>query len=205
MSFIDSLEQKFLFMLTRFLALLIISCLLIAIVIGGIMFSQKLFPIDNTKVTLTEVMEVIKPPINANDYNQSQSAQQQAVPDINILPGIKIPFILQKYFNNPDSINVLKGWIENIPKEQREEFIRELATVVEGAEKTNADVTLVINKYSELKFNKLKDSQLAKTETNMIRLQYFGFAFACVALIALFSLILVLLAIERNTRKGSAV
>jgi hypothetical protein len=203
MSFIDSLERKFLFILTRFLALLIISCLLIAIVVGGIMFSEKLFPKDDTKVTPTEVMDAIKPPVPTYNNPQSQPEQQQTVPDINVLPGIKIPFILQKYFNNPDSIKLLKGWMENIPKGKGNEFINELAAVVEEAEKTNANVTNAINQYKELKFSKIKDSQIAKTETNMIRLQYFGLAFACVALIALFSLVLVLLAIERNTRKGA--
>jgi len=202
MSFIDSLERNFLFILTRFLALLIISCLLIAIVVGGIMFSENLFPKNDMKVTPTEVMEAIKPPIHTYDYPQSQPEQQPS-PDINILPGIKIPFVLQKYFNNPDSVKLLKGWMENIPKEKGTEFINELAAVVEEAEKTNANVTDAINQYKELKFTKLKEFQLAKTETNMIRVEYFGFAFACVTLIALFSLILVLLAIERNSRKGA--
>ena len=199
MSFADSLEQKFLFILTRFLALFIIGCLLIAIVVGGIMFSEKLFPKNDTKVTPTEVMEAIKPPVNP----QSQP-EQQPVLDINILPGIKIPFILQKHFNNPDSIKTLKEWIENVPKEQRNEFINELAAVVEEAEKTKANVIEAINQYKELKFSKIKNLQLAKDEASNMRLKYLEIGFGCVALIALFSLILVLLAIERNTRKGVA-
>ena len=199
MSFADSLEQKFLFILTRFLALLIIGCLLIAIVVGGIMFSEKLFPKNDTKVTPTEVMEAIKPPVNP----QSQP-EQQPVLDINILPGIKMPFILQKYFNTPESIKVLKEWLEKLPKGQRNEFINELAATVEQIEKTGTNIDDAINKYAELKLSKLSDSKLAEAEASSMRLKYVGVAFGGVGLIALFSLILVLLAIERNTRKGVA-
>lgn len=203
MSFTDSLEQKFLFTLTRFLALLIIAGLVIAMIVGGIMFWETLLPQKNTKVTPTEVMEAIKPPINYNAYRQSQPNQQQAVLDVNILPGIKLPFILQKHFNNPDAIKLLKGWIEDLPLGQRNEFINELAAAVEDAEKTNANVPDAIIKYAELKLSKIKESQLAEAAAKTARLTYLGYGFACVGLIALFSLILVLLAIERNTRRGT--
>lgn len=201
MSFTDSLEQKFLFTLTRFLALLIIAGLVIAIAVGGIMLGDTLLPQKNTKVTPTEVMEAIKPPVT---YNQSQSDQRQEMIDVNILPGIKLPFILQKHFNNPDAIKVLKGWIENLPLGQRNEFINELAAVVEEAERTNTNVPDAINKYAELKLSKIRESQLAEAAAKSIRLTYLGYGFACVGLIAMFSLILVLLAIERNTRRGTA-
>lgn len=200
MLFIDSLERKFLFILTRFLALLLISCLLVAIVVGSMMMSGKLFPKNDTKVTAAEVMEEIKPPVYAEPQPK---LEQQPKPDINVLPGIKTPFVIQKHFNNPDHIKLLNRWIDNVPKEWRQEFINELAVVIEEAEKTNASVVDAINKYEELKLTKLKDFQLAKSELDAIRLQYLGIAFACVTLIALFSLILVLLAIERNTRKGA--
>ena len=201
MSFFDSLERNFLFILTRFLALLIIVSLLIAIVVGGIMFSEKLFPKNDTKVTPTEVIEAIHP---SDTYTQSQPGQQQAVIDVNILPGIKMPFILQKYFNTPESIKVLKEWLEKLPKGQRNEFINELAATVEQIEKTGTNIDDAINKYAELKLSKLSDSKLAEAEASSMRLKYVGVAFGGVGLIALFSLILVLLAIERNTRKGVA-
>ncbi len=200
MSFTDSLEQKFLFTLTRFLALLIIAGLVISMVVGGIMLGDTLLPQKNTKVTPIEVMEAIKPPVT---YNQSQSDQRQESIDVNVLPGIKLPFILQKHFNNPNAIKYLKRLIEDLPSGQRTEFINELAAVVEEAERTNANVPDAINKYAELKLSKIKESQLAEATAKAQRLTYLGYGFACVGLIAMFSLILVLLAIERNTRRGT--
>lgn len=200
MSFTDSLEQKFLFILTRFLALLIIAGLVISMVVGGIMFGDTLLPQKNTKVTTAEVMEAIKPPVT---YNQSQSDQRQEMIDVNVLPGIKLPFILQKHFNNPNAIKYLKRLLEDLSLGQRTEFINELAAVVEEAERTNANVPDAINKYAELKLSKIKESQLAEAAAKALRLTYLGYGFACVGLIAMFSLILVLLAIERNTRRGT--
>ena len=200
MSFTDSLEQKFLFTLTRFLALLIIAGLVISMVVGGIMLGDTLLPQKNTKVTPIEVMEAIKPSVT---YNQSQSDQRQESIDVNVLPGIKLPFILQKHFNNPNAIKYLKRLIEDLPSGQRTEFINELAAVVEEAERTNANVPDAINKYAELKLSKIKESQLAEAGAKAQRLTYLGYGFACVGLIAMFSLILVLLAIERNTRRGT--
>ncbi len=202
MSFFDTFERRFLFILTRFLALLFISCLLAAIVIGGIAASSKFLPNETAKVTPAEVMEAIKPAV----YGEAPqtAAAQPPRQDPNALPGIKLPFALQKHSNNPDDIRILRGWLEQTPKEQRQEFIDELAAVVVEAEKTNANVVQAINKYKELKFAKIQEEKQAKAELEASRLRYIGAAFACITLIAMFSLILVLLAIERNTRRVSA-
>ena len=200
MSFVDVFERRFLFILTRFLALLFIFSLLAVIIIGGIAVSSKVFPKATVEITPAQVMDAMKP----SEYAQTLLAETPGSPrqNANTLPGIKMPFVLQKQFNNPDSVRIMGGWLEQIPKEQRQEFIDELTAVVVEAEKSNVDRIQAINKYKELKFAKIQEEEKAKAALDLNRLQYIGAAFACITLIAMFSLILVLLAIERNTHRA---
>jgi cytoskeletal protein RodZ len=205
MSFADSFERRFLFVLTRGLALLFIFGLLAAIVIGGMMVSDKLMPKETTAVTPQEVVDAITPPKPEESQTADPaSAATSPPPDPMILPGIKLPFVLQKHFNVPASIQTLRGWLEALPSEQRPQFLDEMAAAVTEAEKSGAEGLAAINKYKEIKFDKLKQEELAAAKLATQRMTYAGVAFGSILLIALFSLILVLLAIERNTRRRQA-
>jgi hypothetical protein len=118
-----------------------------------------------------------------------------------MLPGIKLPFALQKQFNTPDNIRALRNILNDIPKENQQEFIDEMAAVVAEVEKQNLNTYEAINKFVELKKNKLAKDAVTKVDIQQRCLYFAGAAVSAVILIALFSLILVLLAIERNTRK----
>ena len=203
MSFADSFERKFLFVLTRGLALLFIFGLLAAIVVGGVFVSDKLIPKASTTVTPQEVVDAITPPKpEVSQASDSAASATLPPPDPMILPGIKLPFVLQKHFSTPDSIKTLRGWLEALPIEQRALFLDEMAAAVAEAEKGAADGLAAINKYREIKFEKLKQEELAAARLATERATYAGIAFGAILLIALFSLILVLLAIERNTRRS---
>lgn len=205
MSFADSFERKFLFVLTRGLALLFIFGLLAAIVVGGIFVSDKLMPKASTTVTPQEVVDAITPPKpEVSQVSNSAASATLPPPDPMILPGIKLPFVLQKHFSAPDSIKTLRGWLEALPTEQRSLFLDEMAAAVAEAEKGGADGLAAINKYKEIKIEKLKQEELAAARLATERATYVGVAFGAILLIALFSLILVLLAIERNTRRSQA-
>ncbi|MEB4591967.1 hypothetical protein VSS37_13320 [Candidatus Thiothrix sp. Deng01] len=207
MSFADAFERRFLFVLTRGLALLFIFGLLAAIVIGGIMVSDKLTLKDSTAVSPQEVVDAIKPPVYEEPPPQDSDAASPTPsppPDPAILPGIKLPFVLQKHFNAPERIQTLRDWLEALPSGQRQVFLDEMAAAVTEAEKAGAEGLDAVNQYKALKFDKLKQEEAASAALLTARLTYAGAAFGAVLLIALFSLILVLLAIERNTRRGQA-
>jgi hypothetical protein len=206
MSFADSFERRFLFVLTRGLALLFIFGLLAAIVVGGMMVSDKLMPKESTSVTPQEVVDAITPPKPdvSQTSDSSTSTATSPPPDPMILPGIKLPFVLQKHFSVPESIKTLREWLEVLPSEQRAGFLDEMAAAVTAAEKSGAEGLAAINKYKELKFAKLKQEELDAAKLATARMTYAGVAFGAILLIALFSLILVLLAIERNTRRSQA-
>ncbi|MBU0654967.1 MAG: hypothetical protein KJ914_07490 [Gammaproteobacteria bacterium] len=204
MSFADSFERKFLFVLTRGLALLLIFGLLAAIVIGGIIVSDKLMPKESTSVSAQEVVEAITPPQPETPATADTAAVASPQPDPMILPGIKLPFILQKHFSAPERIKVLRDWLSGLDTSQRQVFLEEMAAAVTEAESRGVDALEAIDKYKEIKFDKLKQEEFAAAKLATQRMTYAGVAFGAVLLIGLFSLILVLLAIERNTRRGQA-
>lgn len=204
MSFADSFERKFLFVLTRGLALLFIFGLLAAIVIGGIIVSDKLMPKESTSVSPQEVVEAITPPQPETPATADTAAVASPPPDPMILPGIKLPFVLQKHFSAPERIKVLRDWLSGLDASQRQVFLEEMAAAVTEAESRGVDALETIDKYKEIKFDKLKQEELAAAKLATQRMTYAGVAFGAILLIALFSLILVLLAIERNTRRGQA-
>jgi hypothetical protein len=203
MSIIENFERKVLFSLTRFLAMLIVFSLIAAIVVGAVVASGTLGKKVSTKVSANEVLEVIKPPVADDASNTPQgSPPQSGQPDTNLPSGEKLPFALQKHFNTPDNIKVLRGWLNAVRDEYHQEFIDEMAAVVVEAEKQNLSAPDAINAYKELKLKKLEAIKMAKAELEQTRLYYAAAAVSCTTLVALFSLILVLLAIERNTRRA---
>lgn len=200
MHFFDRFEKKFLFGLTRIFAMLVIFGILITIGISGIMFGGFHNGID-TKVTANEVLDSIKPPEIINPSSADSNSATQTTENTNILPSVKMPFILQKHFNTPENLHTLKNWLDVFPLDNHQEFINEMAEAVNEAEKIKLSTDDAINKYKELKFKKLEAEQSTKAERKTQQLYYAGAVISGMALIALFSLILVLLAIERNTRK----
>lgn len=202
MSLFDNFERRFLFVLTRYVAMSFIFSLILAVVLGGVFLSGFGEPSEGTKVTPDEVIDAIKPQ-PAIEYPQDTHQSQTAPPAIttSALPNIKLPFVLQKYFNTPENLKTLKDWLDDLPKEERQEFIDEMALVVIEAEKQKLNVTDAINKYQKIKTQKLEDEKIANIKRQDMLLKYAGATSVCIILIALFSLILVLLAIERNTRR----
>lgn len=197
MQILEKFERKFLFGLTRVFAMLIIFSILISIGVIGMMFMDFSKEI-NTQVTAIEVTEAIKPPAT-KDMISSYAPPSQT--NLNILPSVKLPFVLQKHFNEPENIRILKGWLDILPVDAHQNFIDEMAATVTESDKLKLPFVDAINTYKQLKFKKFDEERSARSEHRLQQTYFAAFIFAAVMLIALFSLILVLLSIERNTRK----
>jgi hypothetical protein len=197
MQVIDKFEKKFLFGLTRVFAMLIIFSILISVVIVGMLFVDFSKGI-NTQVTAFEVTDAIKPPVVENTTSTYSTSSPT---NLTLLPSVKLPFVLQKHFNEPENIKVLNGWLDVLPLDAQQNFIDEMAATVTESDKLKLPFVDAINKYKQLKFKKLDEERAAKAERRLQQTYFAAFVFGAVTLIALFSLILVLLAIERNTRQ----
>jgi hypothetical protein len=193
----DIFERDCLFRLTRFVAMLFVFGLLLGIIVGGYFVGLYVCNSQNTPVTPSEVIYAIKPPKPALAAN---SEQDQSAASQDIMPSIKIPFVLQKYFDL-ENLKQLRSWLNEVPRDQRAEFLNEMAATVQEAEKSGVEPVDAINKFHELKMGALAMDKAAKDEQHMALLYYASAVAAAIIAIGQFSLILVLLAVERNTRK----
>jgi hypothetical protein len=206
MAFLSKFERNFLFNLTRGLAIFFIFLTLAVMVIGGLVVGISQSSNGDNRVAPQEVIDKLKPTLPLNTAQpDAQQSESQTIPQTPLLPsGLKIPFILQKHFSDPDNLRKLNDWIEDLSKSEQQVFLDELAAAVTLAEKDQINAIDAINTYHELKMEKLAAEKLAKAESTQKLLWYAGAVGVGIIIIALFSLTLVLLAIERNTRRVEA-
>lgn len=200
MSVLTTIERKFLFNLTRILALLVIAVLVLALVVGAILTEKARTSGDPSAVAPQEVVDVIKPKARAQQTEPGQEPVAPSSRDLGLLPGVKLPFVLQKHFSTPENVVALNGWLRAIPDDQRQAFLDELAATVSEAERQQLDPIQAINAFHELKMQRLADKKLHDEAQKQAEILAVEAGAAALGFIALFSLILVLLAIERNTR-----
>lgn len=200
MALLESVERGALFRLTRFLAFVVIVALSSALIIGAFVFAGDLVPNQSSKVSFSEISNELHPTPKANQYssNPSPSIEGPQSP-----PSLDLPFVLQPYFSSSDNRKVLMGHMEGLDSSDRAEYLDNLSQVVEEGKKSGEDVTGVINKYFELKQAQLALAKADSAERLTRQLYIVGSAISIMFLIALASLILVLLAIERNTRRDA--
>lgn len=101
---------------------------------------------------------------------------------------------------------VFDRWLEELPREDRQNFINGMSDVYQFAtnsisEKNSNAIPLAINKYKEMKFHKLRLRNIADKNFKSALILYAGVFAAFIAINSLLSLVLILLSIERNTRK----
>jgi hypothetical protein len=95
--------------------------------------------------------------------------------------------------------SILEEWLRGVDTDQRQDFLDNLEDVIRYAEQNNLDVMQAVNKYKELKVQKYREAE----SKAISRYGIVGGMVAAVMLIVALSLVLVVLAIERNTRPQS--
>ena len=115
------------------------------------------------------------------------------------MAGFQIPFSLQGYVSG-DNAQILRNHVDEVPAEERQAYLDELGTVVTAAQSNEIDPVTAINAYMDAKSERYKQAAM-KSAQKWDTLKLVGeISAAGLLLVALFSLVLVLLAIERNTR-----
>ena len=197
MAFLESVERHALFRLTRFLAFVVILALSLALVIGAVIFAGDLIPNQTPVVSFNEISRELHP---APEANQPGSKPSQPGEESQGAPSLDLPFVLQPYFSASDNREVLMRHLEGLDSSERTEYLNNLSQVVKASQSSGEDATNVINKYFELKQTQLALAKADSAARTLRRLYIAASALSIIFLIALASLILVLLAIERNTR-----
>ena len=206
------LEQRVLFSIARgFFWLLVIATIAAASLAGHSLWTQY----ENTKtkiVTQSEVVASLKAdslkPAASLPEDSSDPAVEPKKEDVE--NGLTIPSIVNIAASYPSTRNVLDTWLTGLSPGDRQPFLDGLAASVSDI-KLGPDGSRVGEQNGQKiaeRMNKFRDLQIAAFQSRdraqgVLQGQYLYIAVgvaSVVAIIALLSLVLVLLAIERNTR-----
>ncbi|WP_109477548.1 hypothetical protein [Paraburkholderia sp. C35] len=202
MSIVEGFERKALFNITRVVALVCVTVFLVGIAVGVLYGVSVWQETVNTKVTPQEIVDPLKPVKAApTEPSQPQGTQPptDSGPAESPLAGFKIPFSLQKYASG-DNAQIIRNHLNDVPEADRQQYLDELGAVVAAAESSKVDPIEAINAYMRTKSERYT-AAAAKTAEKWVTLKLVAEVTAGgLFLVALFSLVLVLLAIERNTR-----
>lgn len=190
------------------LTLLVAALAVIAIDVAEISVDARSAPVSlDPGVAATDVLARIPGAENANDLLSSQPDSGVQVPNA---AGFVIPPALQAALLSDDASQpVLNGWLGNVPVAARQGFLDELSTVVARATQHAASwewdnrqryVAAAMTEYARLKLNRIGAAQNEEASLAGRDQRYLISAAALVALIGVLTLLLILLAIERNTR-----
>jgi hypothetical protein len=139
-----------------------------------------------------------------NELHPSQAGGEDSTPDatpqIPQQDNLNLPLVLQPLFSTAQNRTVLKNHMSTLDSDERDEYLENLAEVVTEAKKRGDDVTEIVNRYFEDKTPQIELAKLDRASRLEHQLYIVGGAVSIILLISFASLILVLLAIERNTR-----
>jgi hypothetical protein len=189
---LKNLEQRVLFGFTRGVSLVIVCGLFLAVVIGTIAF----FCIsDNSEVTYSSIKNQLQYPTSGQKVNNSSTKKTLDQNDIETV---------RKYFGDQTSSQMMGEWLQGMNQDEQKDFLINLAAVIRQAEQDpnqKYQIGDIINKYKDIKVEKMSANVMTKNIEQYKPLIYMVVIALILGLIGLFSIILVLLAIERNTRK----
>lgn len=197
MSFLERVERGFLFRLTRAFALAV--TVILAALLGVTVYDlvRTIGPLPSY-LQPEEVLARLAP---FNERGTTTANNEDGHRSEPFAP--KLPFSVQKYFSDPDSRSRLFQQISSLPPEQREGYLQNLATVIDEAETMGSGAAgNAAYVYMQMTAERLATNAAREAELRNRQLEMVGAVVSCLLLIGLFSLILVLLAIERNTRSA---
>lgn len=201
-NFVARFERQVLFRIARFVAFSICLLLFIAMV-GGAIYATTYGAEHSERPDAAGVAQSLKPIVDTPQVDPSAGAGTTGPSTLasdSVLQGVRIPPVMQELMVNPDNQRVFRNWLDELPDEEHQPFIDGLAKAVDEARRININDSDALNAYHERYKKYVEDKQIAELKSKEQRLLAAGFAATTLMLLALFSLVLVLLAIERNTR-----
>lgn len=200
---LGNIEEKIIFNITRLVSLFIITGIFILLILGLIGFF-------NMKSTTYVNYSTIKNQLTAEDTPINNQSPKGVDPNSleGIAPQVEIPQKIRNVFKDQNR-EVLISWLKDLSPEKQRDFISNLNNIITEAENDeDVLVTDAINNYKNLKFNKFSqeaNNPYSEYEEIAKKIGMVLFVIISIFLIGLFALVLVLLAIERNTRQNNKV
>jgi hypothetical protein len=187
---LESFERKGLFALVRLTALIAVGVLSALLILGVFHFWQILVP-ASVSVFPSEVQEALKLP----DGTGATTNQ----PPASVLGNVSLPSRVSRILAGENK-QILERWLSDIDASHRQDFIDNMEVVIKYAEQNNLDVPHSVNAFHDLWMRKTQESRSQQMENEVARVSTVGLLLSIFALILILALVLVVLAIERNTR-----
>ena len=196
-STLDNFERIGIFRFTRAIALVAVVIVAVGLIVAGVTFVGTLLP-QSTEIGGLEVAAALK----GKSAGPAASEAADDHGDATMLSTISLPAGVNKEFTSAENRKVLAGWLKSLPKDARQEFVDNMEDIITYANAHQMNATDAINAYRELKFDNVGTTGFDRVERGIARATVIAGFLCGLLLLALFSLVLVLLAIERNTRVG---
>lgn len=206
----QTIEKRFFLGTVRVVcqALLVASLAVVAIDIAEISVNARNAPATvDPGVAATEVLARIPGAQNANDLLSSATDSGIHVPNA---AGFVIPQALNgALLDDESSQPVLNTWLGDVPPAARQSFLNELSAVVAKAtqhavswewDNRQRYVAAAMTEYARLKIGRIDTAENLQSRLADRDQRYLISAGALVAFIGMLIVLLILLAIERNTR-----
>ncbi|MGF6374730.1 hypothetical protein OKW40_007546 [Paraburkholderia sp. RAU6.4a] len=214
MGIADRIEKRLLGM-ARVLCLIALVGAILAMI--ALMFAlgvpRTAAVITDPPVSASEVLSSIAGSEAANDGLKIGSAYGNAMADVAGAAGLIIPAPLNALLNqNNASQPLLKAWLERIPQADRQQFLDELSDVVAAAGQHAATwewdnreryVAAAMDQYARVKIGRIDAAQSAVQAAEGKNAQFGSSLGILLALTGFLTLLLLLTAIERNTRNSA--
>jgi len=185
-----SILESILFRLTRVIVLCLALAAIVGIALCGMFLAGRF-----DKATAVSYAEVESKVSSGEKPGQASTTVQPP-------SGYMLTPVLERYMGGANR-NILDRWLKDLDVDQQQDFISNLSQVVTQAESGGADAIKVINAYRELKLERVKQSTMDKYAATAAKGAAVAAILSFVFLILLASLVLVLLAIERHTRRAT--
>ncbi len=204
--FVARFEHKVLFRITRWVALSVCMLLFLSLVAGS------LYTISTLSSATDEPDPVAIGEKTANKESAAETTAERSKDatatgslseDTSILTGMKLSPELQELFLQGDNRRVLEGWLSDIASDGRQDFLDNLARAASAAKAKDGDASDAVNRYHSAYVEYVDQRRTDDAKAAANRMQMLAALGTTLALVALFSLVLVLLAIERNTRNSA--
>lgn len=197
----------------RALCLLALVAVVMAItaVMFALAFPGKQSVVADPSVNVTDVLASLPGSEAANDAISGDSANG-SMTDVNVqaAAGLVIPAPLRQVLNGDNASQpLLNAWLGNVPLPDRQQFLNKLSEVVARASQHAATwewdnreryVAAAMNQYARVKIERIASAEGAIEAAHDRSEQFRASLGTLLALVGFLTLLLVLLAIERNTR-----
>lgn len=159
-----------------------------------------IFPIGSSRVSYSEITTKKVSSSGINPVNSLISNYTGAISGPE--ESVRIPKNVQDEFQGKNN-EVLKNWINECPASQQQDFVDNLSQVIDEAKTkgiSNEKLNELENDYHKIKHQKIMAAEMTKYIALGVKAAAAALIFLLILVLCIVSLILVLLAIERNTR-----